>query len=51
MSYWAGIRISSDGITFSPYTKDEFVIEGVSIGKKKYRFSQTAENGAEFSEM
>lgn len=51
MSYWAGINISADKITFSPYTKEEFVIEGVSIGKKKYRFSQTAENGAEFREM
>lgn len=45
MKYWAGIRVDEDGVTFSPLTEDEFEINSLMLGGKKYKFTQTKTDG------
>jgi len=45
MKYWAGIQVNEDGVTFSPFTKEEFTISNVIIAGKKYEFTQRNVNG------
>ena len=39
-SYWAGIRIKDDGVELSPLCEEDFVLDGVVIGGKSYRFER-----------
>jgi len=45
MKYWAGIGVTDDTITFSPFVQEEFVLEDVRIAGKSYRFEQRKEQG------
>lgn len=45
LSYYLGIHVSKDDVTFDPVTSEEFTIDGVIINGESYTFSQTLENG------
>ena len=40
LSYYLGIRVNEDGVTFAPITQNDFAVDGVMIRGKAYRFSQ-----------
>ena len=44
-SYLLGVRITKDGMEFSPLTKREFIVEGLTVKGKQYRLSQTFKDG------
>ena len=47
MKYWAGISVTEDGVTFAPFTTEEFALENVKIGGKSYTFRQYADGRTE----
>ena len=45
ISYYLGIRVTENGIDFSPTTKECFVLNNVYIQGKNYRFAQEVTDG------
>ena len=50
ISYYLGIAVTEKGITFNPITKDHFILDGVMIRGKAYRFCQD-ESGRTITEL
>ena len=44
MSFWAGISVKNNKVTFSPFTQEEFELNGVIINGKSYNFKQYKHN-------
>ena len=44
-SYYLGIRVTEQGISFRPMTRESFTVDGVVIRGKTYRFSQECRDG------
>lgn len=40
MKYWAGIDVKNDKVTFKPFTKEDFKINGLVINGVTYNLSQ-----------
>jgi hypothetical protein len=45
LSYWAGIGYADGRVSFTPMTKEDFVIDGVILGGAAYRFESKTEEG------
>ena len=50
-SYYLGIRITEDGISFHPITDEEFCVDGVTVNGTSYRFVQENKNGKRSCEI
>lgn len=50
-SYYLGIRVTKQGVSFDPMTDKEFSVDGIVIKGKTYRISQKKINGKLCSEM